>query len=254
MRVVSLNTWKAEGDYSQRVRAMVDGLADLSADVIALQEDWRTCDSQTHTARSLANALSMHLTWIPARAKLRSFEETSILSTAGLAVLSRAPVLEQRVITLPQDASDGERLAQCVKLPGDEQPWWLVNVHLTHLGHRADLRHAQLQTVLDAMESVAQDGQAVVVCGDFNAEPHDDEIAGFLQANGPLIDAFSGITNKVTHRSETGIARNIDHIFLRAVAGMPAWVVHHARVVMDRPTAQVVLASDHFAVCADLSC
>ena len=52
MRLVSLNTWKAEGDYPKRVRAMADGLASLSADVIALQEDLRTSDGLTHTALS----------------------------------------------------------------------------------------------------------------------------------------------------------------------------------------------------------
>ncbi len=252
MRVVSLNTWKSEGDYPLRVRAMADEFAKLSADVIALQEDWRTCDEQTHTARSLADALAMHMTCVPARAKLRSVGQTRIMSTSGLAILSRAPVLDQRVITLPQDASDGERVAQCVKLPGEGRSWWLVNLHLTHLSHRADLRQVQLQRVLDTMDKMA-DGQVVVFCGDFNAEPQDKEIARFLQPAGPLTDAFSDVVNKVTHMTDSGIARNLDHIFLHAGAGAPAWVVRHARVVMDRPVAHGVQASDHFAVCADLS-
>jgi endonuclease/exonuclease/phosphatase family metal-dependent hydrolase len=252
MRVVSLNTWKAEGDYPKRLHTMVDGLAALSADVIALQEDWRTCDAQMHTARSLADALSMQLTCLAARQKLRAYGQTSFLSTAGLAILSRTPVLEQHTITLPQDNSDGERLAQCVKLSCDGQQGWLINIHLSHLPHRADLRRAQLQTVLDAMEHLAPK-EAVVLCGDFNAEPQDEEIASFLHPHGSLIDAFAGVAHKATHYTDQGHPRNLDHIFLRAGSGLPAWTIRHAQVALDRSGRFGVPASDHVAVCVDLS-
>jgi len=38
VRIVALNTWKNEGDYRRRLRLMRDGLAELAADVICLQE------------------------------------------------------------------------------------------------------------------------------------------------------------------------------------------------------------------------
>jgi endonuclease/exonuclease/phosphatase family metal-dependent hydrolase len=67
MRLVSLNTWKAEGDYVRRIDAMAAGLSALSPDVIALQEDLRTADGLTHTALALARALGLQLSWVPAR-------------------------------------------------------------------------------------------------------------------------------------------------------------------------------------------
>ena len=51
---------------------MVHGqLAALAPDVVALQEDLRTADGQTHTAQTLARALGLHLHTLPARAKPR---------------------------------------------------------------------------------------------------------------------------------------------------------------------------------------
>ncbi len=250
MRLVSLNTWKSEGDYPRRVRAMAEGLSALSADVIALQEDLRTSDGLTHTALALGQALSMHLSWVPARCKPRRVGAAQTLSTSGLAVLSRRPVLEQRMLALPQDARDGERVAQCVRLPDAAGERWLVNLHLSHLPDRADLRREQLQAVLQAMDDLARE-LPVVLCGDFNAGPGDPELARFLEPGGPLVDAFAG-RQKVTHRSASGRAFNLDHIFLRTRGAKPPLEMGGARVVLDRPDAHGVMPSDHFAVCADL--
>lgn len=248
MRLVSLNTWKAEGDYPRRVEAMAQGLAALQADVIALQEDLRTADGLTHTARALARALGMQLSWVPARPKQRRVGLRRTLTTSGLAVISRQPVLEQRVLALQEDARDGERVAQCVRLPGPAGDWWLVNLHLTHLGDRADLRRQQLEAVLRMMDEVAC-AQAVVLCGDFNAGPDDAEIAGPL-LRGALRDAFAGMP-KVTHVDAAGIERNLDHILFRPAEG---WAVDvgSATVVLDRPDRTGVWPSDHRGVSADL--
>lgn len=249
MRLVSLNTWKAEGDYPRRVHAMVGGLAALSADAIALQEDLRSADGLTHTALALARALRMHLSWVPARPKLRTVGLRRTPTTSGLAVLSRQPLLEQRVVVLPQDVRDGERLAQCVRLPGPAGDWWLVNLHLTHLGDRADLRREQLAAALAAMDGV-DPARPVVLCGDLNAGPEDEELAGFLR-EGRLIDAFAGRT-KATHVDAAGHARNLDHILLRRPAGGRTLAAEPVGVVLDRPDARGVRPSDHSGVCADL--
>lgn len=250
MRLVSLNTWKSEGDYPLRVQAMAEGLAALFADVIALQEDLRTLDGRTHTARALGFALTMQLTWLPARAKPRALNSRQTLSTSGLAVLSRQPVLEQRVLVLPQDPRDGERVAQCVRLDGPLGDWWLVNLHLTHLSDRADLRHSQLVTVQDALGTFTQD-RPVILCGDFNASPEAAEMAPWLQPFGPLSDVF-GNQPKTTHLGPGAQPLNLDHIFWFTTPGMRPPPVGDVSVQLRRPASNGVMASDHFAVCADL--
>lgn len=248
MRLVSLNTWKAEGDYPRRIDAMAAGLSALSPDVIALQEDLRTADGLTHTALAMARALGLQLSWVPARSKLRKVGLRRTLTTSGLAVLSRQPVLEQRLLALPEDPRDGERVAQCVRLAGPAGDWWLANLHLTHLGDRADLRRQQLEAVLKMMDETAA-AQTVVLCGDFNASPEDAEIAGFLR-QGTLRDAFAG-EPKVTHVDAAGVARNLDHILFRPCEGRTV-AAEFAGVVLDRPDAHGVWPSDHRGVCADL--
>jgi endonuclease/exonuclease/phosphatase family metal-dependent hydrolase len=173
------------------------------------------------------------------------------LTTSGLSVLSRRPVLEQRVLALPQDVRDGERLAQCVRLPGETGDWWLVNLHLTSLPDRADLRRAQLDAVLAAVDTF-DGGLPVVLCGDFNAAPGDPEIADWLQPRGPLTDVFAG-QPKVTHIAEDGRAQDLDQVLLHSAAGRPPVAGVPVGVVLDRPDAHGVVPSDHFAVCADLS-
>lgn len=250
MRLVSLNTWKAEGDYPQRLRAMAEGLSALHPDVVALQEDMRTPDGQTHTALALSRALGLRLNWIPARDKMRRMGVRHVRSTAGLAVLSREPAQEVRTLSLPDDPADGERVAQCVRLPGPSGDWWLVNLHLTHLPHRPDLRHAQLKTVLGALAFEAG-MRPVVLCGDFNAGPGEPEQAVFRHPFGPLLDAF-GNRSKLTHRDERGHAANLDHILLYVTGAGPVPRVHRAWTALDRPDAHGVMSSDHWAVCADL--
>lgn len=216
--------------------------------MIALQEDLRTADGLTHTALALARALGLQLSWVPARSKLRKVGLRRTLTTSGLAVLSRQPVLEQRVLVLPEDPRDGERVAQCVRLPGANGDWWLANLHLTHLGDRADLRRQQLDAVLEMMGGVAPE-QTLVLCGDLNASTEGAEVAGFLQ-QGTLHDAFARIP-KVTHVYAAGADRNLDHILFRPASGQRV-AVGFVGVVLDRPDAHGVWPSDHRGVCADL--
>lgn len=249
MRLVSLNTWKGDGDYLRRLRSMCTGLAALSPDLVALQEDLRTEDGRLHTAQTLAQALGLHLCWVPARFKHRLVGHDREACTSGLAVLSREPILEQRVVSLPDDARDGKRLAQCVQLPEVLGGGWLINLHLTHLPDRPDLRQSQLRTVLQWAGVCAAD-ERWLICGDFNAGPADHEIAAFLRPTGPLNDAFSGV-HKVTHVSDSGLAGNLDQIFWRSLEGNGV-DVQRSWVALDRPDDCGVMASDHFAVCADL--
>lgn len=250
LRLVSLNTWKGEGDYPARLRAMATALAALNADVIALQEDLCCEEGGLHTAGALARALGLHLSTVPARRKPRRINGRDQDSSSGLAVLSREPAREQRVLALPQDARDGERVVQCVRLTHGRGHWWLINLHLTHLSDRADLRRAQLDTVLGALGDAAG-REAVVLCGDFNAAPGDPEIGAFLLPHGPLRDAF-GDQPKATHRDSAGAAFNLDHIWVHTGREAPPPTVRHAAVVLDRPDASGVMPSDHCAVCADL--
>ncbi|MGH7946159.1 MAG: endonuclease/exonuclease/phosphatase family protein, partial [Opitutaceae bacterium] len=111
LRIVTLNTWKNEGDHPARVRAMGEGLRALQPDIVLLQEVFRTGDGVVDTGRSLAGALGLALAHAPARAKTRRWAGREVSSEAGLAVLARGEIGRRDRLSLPSDERGGERIA-----------------------------------------------------------------------------------------------------------------------------------------------
>tara|TARA_R110002110_G_scaffold138495_2_gene324419 strand:- start:1745 stop:2275 length:531 start_codon:yes stop_codon:yes gene_type:complete len=110
--IVTLNTWKGDGDYRRRMVATVDLLAGLEPDIVLLQEAFAVPSRRISTAKTLSSALGLHCAYHPAREKTRSFEGQDVLSQSGLAVLARNQILSSRAVTVPADARDGERIAR----------------------------------------------------------------------------------------------------------------------------------------------
>ena len=87
MRIVTLNTWKNEGDYPRRLALMRDGLAELAPDLVCLQECFANAGHDT--AAWLAAELGLDCHAAPARAKVRRHMGQDLQSTSGLAILAR---------------------------------------------------------------------------------------------------------------------------------------------------------------------
>lgn len=81
--IVTLNTWKAEGDYPRRVAA---------PDILLLQEVFIARSLGENTAESLARLLGMDAHVLPLRRKARLFGGRPVDSHSGLAILSRLRV------------------------------------------------------------------------------------------------------------------------------------------------------------------
>ena len=240
MRIVTLNTWKNEGDYPRRLRLMGDGLAALDPDVVCLQECFTGAGRDT--AATLAAGLGLRLHAAPARAKLRAHEGRLVESASGLAILSRPPA-QARVLSLPQDPADGERIAQQLDLTACGRPLRVLNLHLTHLpgAEAAALRAVQLQTALD-WASTGLVG-ALVVAGDLNATARSPELAP-LRAPAAASTLQSPRADGPVHE---GLA--IDHCCLvQAVA----WRAVARRVALEQPDPDGFRPSDHMAVVLDL--
>jgi endonuclease/exonuclease/phosphatase family metal-dependent hydrolase len=147
LRIVTINTWKCDGAYRDRLRWLGDELKRLQPDVIALQECFRDVEGAYDTAAYLARTLHFRHAWTPARLKLREFESRALESWSGLALLSRWPFRRVEKVDLPSDERDGERIAQ-VALVDWEDGVVIANLHLTHLRDAAELRRRQLATLL----------------------------------------------------------------------------------------------------------
>ena len=240
MRVVTLNTWKNEGDYPRRLRLMAEGVAALNPDIVCLQECF--VGAGRDTAATLAAALGLRLHAAPARAKLRAHEGRLVRSTSGLAVLGPQQA-RSGVLPLPDDPADGERIAQRLDLTVCGRPLRLLNLHLTHLRGEAaaSLRGVQLRTALDwARGDLAG---ALVVAGDLNAAAGSPELAPLPARPAPsTLQAPRG--DGQAHEGQA-----IDHCCL-VQAG--AWRAVARRVALDEVDPDGYRPSDHKAVVLDL--
>lgn len=248
MRIVTLNTWKCDGTYRERLQLMAQGLAALAPDLVLLQEVFASDDGAWDTAAFLAGALSMTATHARARHKPRQVEGRLCPSSSGMAALSRQPALEHHVLPLPADAADGERIAQLLRYPVGPQGGWVLNMHLSHLRDASALRARQLQACLAALRHHAGAAPSLIA-GDFNATPDSVEFRQLLDSPEGFSNPFAGHA-KATHCDEAGVDHDLDHIL---PSGPWSDRVLNACVALDpRSLPEHLQASDHAAVLLDL--
>ncbi len=247
LTVVTLNTWKGEGAYEARLRAMAEGLAALQPDLVLLQEVFAAPDLGLHTGTALAGHLGLAHVFAPARRKPRSFAGRPVDSWSGLSVLWRGGISRSEVVDLPADAADGERIAQVVTLDTADGRLLAVNAHLTHLAGADALRRQQLETILAHVEPRMGDA-AVVLGGDFNAGPGSPPLRWLAERPGLSVTRAGPVVPTLA-----GSHRCIDYLFLVQADGRPRYRAHSGRRVLSQPDAAGVLASDHCGVCARLA-
>jgi len=254
LRLLTINTWKCDGLYSQRLVALRVQLQALNPDIVAVQESFHSVDAHWCTAHYLAEALHMDVALVHQRRKVRHFEGRNADSYSSLAMLSRFPLSDSHGLTLPSSLDDGGRSAQlcCVEVAGVKL--LIANVHLSHLSPLAGgaaLRQQQLQTVTQALLGYsATDLQ--FICGDFNAGLPELSPAALAGSSSPWQDAYraAGGGSKVTHTSADGTESDLDHILFMGRQRFQ-WVA--GRVVLHQVDAlSGVLPSDHAGVCVEL--
>lgn len=210
LHIVTLNTWKNEGDYARRLPLMRDGLAAMAPDVVCLQECFAA--EGFDTAAWLAAELGLAPRAAPARLKPRRMGDAELISTSGLAILARGQAEgEAAVLALSSHPADGERIGQRLDLVVRGRPLRILNLHLTHLRNASELRATQLLEALDwACEDLAG---GLVVAGDLNATAADPALA-------PLgLKARPGAPHGAGAGAERPRAAAIDHcVLLRAGA------------------------------------
>jgi endonuclease/exonuclease/phosphatase family metal-dependent hydrolase len=258
--LVTLNTWKNGGDYARRLSLMAEGLAALAPDVIVLQEVFAAPDACAHTGDSLAAALvGMSHVHERARSRRRRLGDADVESTSGLSLLSRIPIETHYRIALPPDAS-GEKVALAAWTAWRGRRLAIVDLHLTYQPDARALRRRQLEAIIeDATARGPLD--AVILAGDFNAEPDSPPLRWLREASGFSVsdawDAAGGPRPTVTEPpgSTTIGNRCIDHIMLLQPPGTPAALsfVAAARVLDCPDPDSGILPSDHAGLRAVLS-
>ncbi len=197
--------------------AIAERIADVDADVVALQEVDRNMDRSgcVDQARELGSRLGYEAVYA---ATVQGPDLGSRQGEYGIALLSRLPVRahEQRLLYRPP--GDEQR---CILGCTLEHPTGLINVFCTHFGLTSDQRLRQADGAVDFVAGW-RPGPPVVLMGDFNAEPGSPEIETVRRA---LVDLFHvrGITGDARltfpggplgSRTDDGWAGAIDYVFV----------------------------------------
>ncbi|MGJ3242402.1 MAG: endonuclease/exonuclease/phosphatase family protein [Opitutales bacterium] len=270
LRILTLNTWKQDGDYPRRLVAMRRGLSALTPDLVLLQEAFRTEEPHPEpgdTATVLAAACGLESHPAPGRFKQRLWAGGPVRSSSGLAVLSRpgcwAPGAD---VELPSSPAGGDRRLQLGRWTGEpagEGPGLMVgNLHLSHRADETPLRARQLAVALETLaRGMAEAGAPGLLGGDFNAppdhpslEPLTRGLARFGVTGAPC--RRRGVlppTHPLPARPDRA-ARAIDQVWWLALTGgsrePPACTVER---VLDQPDpATGVYPSDHAGLLLDL--
>src|SRR5688572_7849894 len=114
IKVLTINTWKCDGEYFARIKIMAEQLIEIQPDIIVCQECFMIEDSDVNTLDFMSRQLSMNKILTSARSKKRKFNNSEVTSISGLGVLSAFPLTLISEMELPFLPEDGERKIQIV--------------------------------------------------------------------------------------------------------------------------------------------
>ncbi|WPV00758.1 endonuclease/exonuclease/phosphatase family protein [Mucilaginibacter sp. cycad4] len=259
VKIITINTWKCDGEYRVRVGILAKQLKQLKPHVIACQECFYSEEANADTLKFLANELNMNYCFLPGRSKKRLFEDRMVNSTSGLGILSVYPLTETGSFDLPIVPEDNDRKAfrANVNLPSGKTIT-VTTTHLTHLSQHKGLRKSQAEA-LAGFVSASTAHPYHIICGDFNATPDSEAVMAFrelskaadcyTQANGTeprysLAEAYYKTNKQVC----------VDQIFTLPLPGTdnyPRFI--NSAVVLNIPDeASGLYPSDHFGITTTL--
>ncbi len=267
MRVVTWNLWWKFGPWEQRQPAIAAALADLDADIVALQEVW--ADDDADQARILADRLGLHL--------IRSRRDDGSPQPFGNAVLSREPLRLVEQVTLPDlDGQPTSRTALITVIDSEPAPRLFVTTHLAWQYHASATRQRQLQVIVDAVDKHRHPGGGaeplpVIITGDLNGTPEAQEVrrlTGLEPGYHPeliFIDAWAAVgegngytwTRDNPHAAEASWPRRrLDYVLVSWPRSKPFCSPVSASLAGTDPVpvsgGVSMVGSDHYAVVVEL--
>jgi len=258
LRIMTWNLWWKFGPWQDRAPAIAATLADVDADIIALQEVWD--DGTDNFAAQLAERLGYHHVYAPGARPNGVF--------LGNAILSRWPISSHDIIALyDQKNAEEHRVAIHATIDG---PRGLIPVFCTHLNwqqQHSHIRQKQVEQLAHFVDQSRPWKYPPILCGDFNANPESDEVRMLTgQTSIPVKnlvfhDAWDFINpgqpgftwNHINPYVAQGFEpnRRIDYIFTGWPRGRGAGHIVDCQISGDKPQGGI-WPSDHLALVAEL--
>ena len=167
MRVVTWNVWGRYGPWEQRQAGIEDVLAGVEPDIVCLVESWATREA------SQADRIGDRL-GVEHRLFVGDWDHEGW--TSGIGVISRWPITQHERHPLRGDDGDGMGEACFAAIDGPRGPVQLFVVMLDYPLHASGLRQAQVRQLANFVARTTRRRHPMVVCGDFTAGPHSDEL------------------------------------------------------------------------------
>lgn len=253
LKLLTINTWKCEGDYTKRLALLTAQIQALSPDVILLQEVFRTIDNQYNTIRHLVSHLNLQYSFLPMRRRVRSVMGEKRDSFSGMGCLSKHSIHYTEAIKLPSSEADGGRVGQLIKIKIQDQFYLFGNIHLSFLQDSDALKMNQLDAMLERMARHEDGIKAYFLGGDMNSTPESATIQHLLLH--PLFSvrdtylaagsADRGFT--MLSAENPALGKRIDYIFSLANKSVPHLQVLQSIITLNQPENNV-FPSDHLGV------
>lgn len=176
------------------------------------------------------------------------------MSFSSLAILARWPMRRGRDVELAALASDPDRAVMQVEVEVAEGSLHLVNCHLTHVRGDEGVKKRKQQAAQVAQVCRASEADAVILCGDLNAQRMDPEleplreIAWSSAANDTSEASFIG-PNEAARPAEP---RRIDAVEVLARPGVDVHIARRFTALNSPVGPDRAYPSDHAAVVADI--
>jgi endonuclease/exonuclease/phosphatase family metal-dependent hydrolase len=258
VRITTLNTWGTRGDWLRRRPVLHDGLLDLHADLVTLQEV--IADSRYDQAADILDGRYQVI-----------HQQKRESDGQGITTASRWPVgeiieLDINVTSRTADFACASLITEILAPPPLGRIWLVNNLPDWQLDHEHERELQAVRTAIAVEDLLARKPGHVIVAGDFDADPAAASIrfwTGRQSLNGHSVcyrDAWESarpgepgstfVPGNPNSADWDWPYRRIDYILIRCDQhGGPTLAVSSCRRTFDQPTSTV---SDHYGLVADL--
>jgi len=240
LRVSSINLRNAVDCWEERFVLIGDEIAELSPDLIGMQEV-EFAEEQAELLQSMASEAGLQYAF---HQEMKT--GLAALSGEAIAIFSQRKIAEQSTIDLQYGRpAIIDRIDLDLETEGSELLF--VNTHLHNAGGD-EVRKPQMQQILDA---IAGETGPVILTGDLNAKPDSETLAIAYAAGFRDAGESAGNTSPIRLVKSSTVTQNptnrIDYILVRG-----AIEVLDAAIAFDEPAANGLYPSDHLGLVANV--